>query len=113
LSEKIRSIQTDGGDADVEMASSPPPTRPYRTRGASRTVTTTTKPKRTTRTNKTVKQETEPILVLDFLDVVGGLSSTVFTGVSSVEHSDFLTTVFTGVSSIECSDFLTVTIQKV
>jgi hypothetical protein len=37
-------------------------------------------------------------LVLDFLDVVGGLSSTVFTGVSSVEHSDFLTTVFTGVS---------------
>ena len=47
------------------MASSPPPTRPYRTRGASRTVTTTTKPKRTTRTNKTVKQETEPILSMN------------------------------------------------
>jgi hypothetical protein len=47
------------------MASSPPPTRPYRTRGASRTVTTTTKPKRTTHTNKTVKQETEPILSMN------------------------------------------------
>lgn len=47
------------------MASSPPPTRTYRTRGASRTVATTTKPKRTTRTNKTVKQETEPILSMN------------------------------------------------
>lgn len=42
------------------MPSSPPPTRPYRTRGASRIVTTTTKPKRTTRKNKT-----EPILSMN------------------------------------------------
>lgn len=42
------------------MPSSPPPTRSYRTRGASRIVTTTTKPKRTTRTNKT-----EPILSMN------------------------------------------------